>query len=79
VDFLGADSVLAHCVPCLLDDFSFLQGCPRSCCDAVCIVLAAFVLLVGASVVDAAVPVASPVFASGLVRRSVSALALPPA
>jgi hypothetical protein len=40
------------------------------------------VLLAGASVEDAAVPVGSlcsPVFASGLVRRSLSALALPPA
>jgi hypothetical protein len=58
---------------------AFVQGCPRSRCDAVCSVLAAFVLLVGASVADAAVSVGSCVFGSGLVRRFLSAFALPPA
>jgi hypothetical protein len=45
--------------------------------DAVCSVIAAFVLLVGVSVADDAVPAGSCVFASGLLRRSMSALALP--
>jgi hypothetical protein len=44
------DSVHAHCMPWLLDSFSLLQGCPRSRHNAVCSVLAAFGLLVGASV-----------------------------
>jgi hypothetical protein len=76
VEPFDADSVRAHCVPWLMDPFSFLQGCPCSQRDAVCSVLAAFVLLVVASVADATVPVGSPVLASGLVRHSLSALAL---
>jgi hypothetical protein len=64
----------------LLEPFFFLQGCPRSQRNAMCSVLAAsvLVLLVGASVADAAVPVGSCIFAFGLVRCSLSALALPP-
>jgi hypothetical protein len=73
------DSVRAHCMPWLLDPFSFLQGCSGSRRDAVCSVIAAFVLLVGACVADDAVPAGWCVLASGLLRRSVSALALPPA
>jgi hypothetical protein len=65
-------------MPWLLDPFSFLQGCSRSRRDAVCSVIAAFVLLVGASVAGDVAPVGSRVFASGLLRRSLSALALPP-
>jgi hypothetical protein len=65
-------------MPWLLDPFSFLQACSRSQRDAVCSVIATFVLLVGASVADDAVPAGSCVFASVLVRRSLSALALPP-
>jgi hypothetical protein len=65
-------------LPWLLDPFSFLQGCSRSRRDAVCSVIATFVLLVGASVADDVVPAGSCVFASGLVRRALSALALPP-
>jgi hypothetical protein len=65
-------------MPWLLNPFSFLQGCSHSRRDAVCSVIAAFVLLVGASVADDIVPAGSRVFASGLVRRSLSALALPP-
>jgi hypothetical protein len=42
VDSFDADSVRAHCVPWILDPFSFLHGCARSR-DAVCSVLAAFV------------------------------------
>jgi hypothetical protein len=78
MDSFDADSVRAHCMPWLLDAFFFLQGCSRSQRDAVCSVIAAFVLLLGASVVDDAVPEGSCVFASGLVRRSLPALALPP-
>jgi hypothetical protein len=65
-------------MPRLLDPFSFLQGCSRSRCDAVCSVIAAFVLLVGASVVHDAVPAGSYTFAAGLVHRCLSALAPPP-
>jgi hypothetical protein len=70
--------VFDHCMPWLLDPFSFFQGCSLSRRDAVCAVIAAFVLLVGASVADDVVPVGSCVFTSGLLRRSLSALALPP-
>jgi hypothetical protein len=56
VDSFDADSVRAHCMLWLLDPFSFLQGCSRSRRDAVCSVIASFVLLVGASVADDAVP-----------------------
>jgi hypothetical protein len=55
VDSFDADSVRAHCMPWLLDPFSFLQGCSRSQRDAVCSVIAAFVLLVGTCVADDAV------------------------
>jgi hypothetical protein len=79
VDSCDADSVRTHCMPWLLDPFSCLQGCSRSRRDAVCSVIAAFVLMVDASVADDAVPAGLCVFASGLVRRSLSALALPPA
>jgi hypothetical protein len=65
-------------MPWILDPLSFLQGCSRSRRDAVCSVIAAFVLLVGASVADDAVPAGSCMFASGLVPRSLSAPALPP-
>jgi hypothetical protein len=78
VDSFDADSVVAHCMPWLLDPFSFLQGCSCSRRDAVCSVIAAFVLLVGASVADDLVSAGSCVFASGLVRRALSALVLPP-
>jgi hypothetical protein len=79
VDYFDADAVRERCIPWLLDPFSFLQGCSRSRRDAVCSVLAAFVSLVGASVADDAMAVGSCVFTSGLVRRSLCALALPPA
>jgi hypothetical protein len=78
-DSFDANAVRARCMPWLLDPFSFLQGCSRCRRDAMCSVLAAFVSLVGASVADDAVPVGSCVFASGLVRRSLHALALSPA
>jgi hypothetical protein len=78
VDSFDADSVFAHCLPWLLDPFSFLQGCSRSRRDALCSVIAAFILLVGASVADDVLPAGSSVFDYGPVRRSLSALALPP-
>jgi hypothetical protein len=56
VDSFDADSARSLCMPWLLDPFSFLQGCSRSRRDAVCSVIATFVLLVGASVADDAVP-----------------------
>jgi hypothetical protein len=79
VDSFDADSVRAHCMPWFLDPFSFLQGCSRFQRDAVCSVIGAFVLLVGASVADDSLAAGSCVFALGLVPRSLSALALPPA
>jgi hypothetical protein len=79
VDSFDADSVRPHCIPWLLDPFSFLQDCPYSRRVAMCSVIATFVLLDGASVADDAVPAVSRVFASGLVHRSLSALALPSA
>jgi hypothetical protein len=66
-------------MPWLWDSFSFLRGRPRSWRDAVCSVLAAFILLVRASVAMDAVPANSWLFDSGLVRRSLSPLVLPPA
>jgi hypothetical protein len=53
--------------------------CSRSRRNAVCLGLAAVASLVGASVADDVVPVGSFVFASGQVRRSLCALALPSA
>jgi hypothetical protein len=65
--------------PWLLGAFFILQGCPHSRSAAACNVIAAFVFLVGVSVAGNAVPAGSRVFASGFVRRSLSALALPSA
>jgi hypothetical protein len=65
-------------MPWHLDLFSFLQGSPCFRRDAVCSVIVAFVFLVGAYAVDDAVPADPQVFATGLVRRSLSAFALPP-
>jgi hypothetical protein len=79
VDSFAADSFREHCMPWLLDPFSFLQGCLRSRLDAVCSVFVAFVFLVEASVTDDVLPAGLRVFASGLVRRSPSAFALLPA
>jgi hypothetical protein len=78
VDSFDVDSVFAHCMPWLLDPCFFLQGCSHSRRDAVCSVIAAYVLLVGASVADDVAPAGACVFASGLVHRSLSAFALPP-
>jgi hypothetical protein len=77
VGSFDADAVLAHCMPWLLDPFSLLQKCFRSRVMLFS-VIAAFLLLVGASVADDVVPAGSCVFASGLVRGPLSALALPP-
>jgi hypothetical protein len=78
VDFFDADSVrtLRALAP---GSLYFLQVSPCSRRDAVCSVLAAFVLLVGASVADAAVALGSCMVSSGPVRRSLSAIVLPPA
>jgi hypothetical protein len=68
------------CMPWLelLDHFCFLSACPRSVSVAVWLILACFVLLVGASVADAAVPVGELVFAAGLVHSCLRPLSLPP-
>jgi hypothetical protein len=68
VGSFDANSFRALCMPWLLDPFSFLQGCCRSRRNAVCFSIVAFVLLVGASVGDDAVPAGSCVVAPGLVR-----------
>jgi hypothetical protein len=39
VDSFDADFVFTHCMPWLLDPFSFLQGCSRSRRDAMCSLL----------------------------------------
>jgi hypothetical protein len=79
MNFFDADAVRARCIPWLLDPFSFLQDCSRSRRDAVFSVVAAIAFLLGASVANDAVRADPRVFASELVRRSLSALALPPA
>jgi hypothetical protein len=79
VNLFDMDAVRTHCVRWLLDPFLFLQGCPGSLGAALCSVLAAYVLLVGVSVADDAVPAGARVFAFGLVHCSLCPLALPPA
>jgi hypothetical protein len=65
-------------MPWLLDPFCFLSACPPSIRVAVCSVIASYVLLVGASVADAAVPVGDPPFAADLVPCCLQPLSLPP-
>jgi hypothetical protein len=65
-------------MPWLLDPFCFMSACPCCICVAVCSVIASYVLLVGASVADAAVPVGDPPFAAGLVPCCMQPLSLPP-
>jgi hypothetical protein len=67
-------------MPWLPDPFCsfFLSACPRTVCAAVFPVLACYVLLVWASVPDAAVPAGERVFASGLVHSCLRPLSLPP-
>jgi hypothetical protein len=79
VDSFDADAVCTHCMPWVLDPSCFLQDCPLAVCAHVHSLVAAYVLLVGASVADATVPVGQHEFASGLVHRSLLPLALPPA
>jgi hypothetical protein len=61
------------------DPFSFMQGCSHLRRDAECSDIAAFDFLYLAPVADGRVPAGLRVFASGLVRHSLSALALTPA
>jgi hypothetical protein len=61
-----------------MDPFCFLSACPRPVSVAVCSILACYVLLVGASVADAAVPAGDRVFAAGLVHSCFRPLSLPP-
>jgi hypothetical protein len=56
VDSFDPADVRGFCMPWLLDPFCFLSACPRSVSVAVSSILASYVLLVGASVADAAVP-----------------------
>jgi hypothetical protein len=65
-------------MPWLLDPFCFLSACPRSVSVAVCSILARYILLVGASVADAAVPAGERMFGAGLVQSSLRPLSLPP-
>jgi hypothetical protein len=66
------------CMLWLLDPFCFLSACARSVSAAVCSILACYVLLVGASVADAAVPADECVFAAGLVHSCLRPLSLSP-
>jgi hypothetical protein len=72
--YLNPAGVRRFCMPWLLDPFCFLFACPRSGCAAECSVLACYVLLVGASVADAAVPAGERVLAAGLVHLVACAL-----
>jgi hypothetical protein len=78
VDSIDPAAVCLFCMPWLLHHICFLTAFQRSVCAAVCSVLACYVLLVGASVADAAVPVGDCVFAAGLVQVSLRPLSLPP-
>jgi hypothetical protein len=78
VDSFDPAAVRRFCMPWLLDPFCFLSACPRSVSVAVCSVLACYVLLVGASVADAAVPAGERVFAAGVVHSCLHPLLLPP-
>jgi hypothetical protein len=62
----------------VLYPFCFLSACPHSVSVALCSVLASYVLLVGASVADAAEPAGEHVFATGLVRSFLRPLSLQP-
>jgi hypothetical protein len=78
VDSFDPAAVRRFCMPWLLDPFCFLSACPRPVSVAVCSLLACYVLLVGASVADAAVPAGERVFAAGLVHSCLRPLSLPP-
>jgi hypothetical protein len=78
VDSFDPAAVRLFCLPWLLDPFSFLCAVPRPVSVAVCSILACYVLLVGASVADAAVPAGERVFAAGLVHSCLRPLSLPP-
>jgi hypothetical protein len=52
-------------MPWLLDPSCFLSACPRSGCTTMCSFLARYVLLIVASVADAAVHAGECVFAAG--------------
>jgi hypothetical protein len=78
VDSFGPADARRFCMPWLLDPLCFLSASPRSFCAAVCSVLACYVLLVGASVADAALPAGERVFAAGPVHGCLGPLSLPP-
>jgi hypothetical protein len=78
VDSFDPAAVRRFCMPWLLDPFSFLSAVPRPVSVAVCSILACYILLVGASVADAAVPAGERVFAAGLVHSCLRPLSLPP-
>jgi hypothetical protein len=78
VDSFDPADVRRFFMPWLLDPFCFLSACPRSVSVAVCSVIACYVLLVGASVADAAKPAGEQVFAAGLVHSCLRHLSLPP-
>jgi hypothetical protein len=77
VDSFDLAAVRCFCMPCLLDPFCFLSACPRSVSVAVSSILACYVLLVGASAADAAMPAGARVFAAGLVHGCLRLLSLP--
>jgi hypothetical protein len=77
VDSLNRADVCRFCMPWLLGPSCFLPACSRSLCAAVFSVLACYLLLVGASVADAAVPAGERVLPAGLVHSCLSPLSLP--
>jgi hypothetical protein len=80
-DDLADDSlrlVSRFCMPWLLGPSCFLSACACSVSVAVCSIPACYVLLVGASVADAAMPAGERVFAAGLVHSCVCPLSLAP-
>jgi hypothetical protein len=78
VDSFDPADVHRFCMPWRLDPFCFLSACPRPVSVTVCSILACYVLLVGASVADAAVPAGERMFAAGLVHNCLPPLSLPP-
>jgi hypothetical protein len=65
-------------MPWLLDPLYFLSACPCPVSVAVFSILACYVILVGASVADVAMPTGERVLAAGLVHSCFRPLLLPP-
>jgi hypothetical protein len=79
VDSFNPADVRRFCMPWILDPFCFLSAFLPSVYSPVCSVLACYVVLVAASVADAAVPAGERVFAAGLVHSCLSPVSYCPA